>query len=95
MFDRPQLRIHWIPFQNMVEAFTLSKRMWTAYTPDKFEHIMNFYHLLPEGFLYSRYDTEKEELVFLGPIFHTSLPQSTQLMTAVKQGKVKYLTSGG
>lgn len=66
--QRPEMRVKSLVFQKMMDEFTLSSRMWTAYTPNKLEHIMRFYHLLPAGFLYSRFDTVSEELIFVGPV---------------------------
>jgi len=76
MFRRPEIRIKAFDFQKLLEDFTGSRRDFTAYSTTKIDHITYFYfkQLAPwnnfrgtGGFMYSKYDTDTEELVFVGP----------------------------
>jgi len=68
--------------QKKVQEFTLSTRFWTAFPSDKIEHILRYYHLLPDGFLYAHFDPETNEAIFVGPPELTSrgLPEGFELL---------------
>lgn len=65
--ERQYMAVPSVELQKKVQEFTLSTRFWTAYPSDKIEHILRYYHLLPDGFLYAHFDPDTNEAIFVGP----------------------------
>jgi len=82
MFERQYMAVKSEDLQKKVQEFTLSTRFWTAYPADKIEHILKYYHLLPEGFHYAQFDPSAEAAIFVGPpqLTDSGLPDGFQML---------------
>lgn len=68
--------------QKKIQEFTLSGRFWTAYSSDKIEHMLKYYHLLPDGYLYAHFDPDANVAIFVGPpqITPEGLPDGFEML---------------
>lgn len=75
-----------------MQDFTLSARMWTAYSADKVETVARHYGLIPHNAYYREFDAENEQLLFgVNPL---DIPEGEIVTMDFGDGVVAFIGSG-